>query len=303
MGFFNIVVYFMIGVAVVTLIFLIYAKRRMDKNEPVFGWRRKQYLEEQGNKQNNSSEKNKLKNSKEKDIKELLGIEDIRYGIFEKKNNEYSVVIATDFVNFDLLAESQRTSIILGYQSLFKVIRFPVQILGQAVRQDLRKEEKRWKENLKNLPPQTQEYNRNVINFIRQRSEKEFRIARRVYYIISYQYQPSRMGTLTPEQKENKIITELEMRARTVMGMLRRSRIESYVLDSLPAMEVLKRALNRDRMLANPIENVIEPGKEKLVGYITADVTSLPGYEQLVYDVEEVRDDVQLTEEEKERII
>lgn len=79
------------------------------------------------------------------------------------------------------------------------------------------------------------------------------------------------------------------MRARTVISMLKRARVEAELLDSLSAMEVMKRALNRDRMLFNPIESVIEDGKEKLSAYVTADVTTLPGYDKLVNDVEEVQ--------------
>lgn len=303
MAAFDIFIFIMMGVGVVTMIFLFFAKKRMDNNEPILGWRRKQYLQEQHQAQNGEThQKTKQKSKKvksEQSIKDLIGIKDIRYGIFEKEHNEYCVIIGTDSVNFDLLAEGSKSSIILGYQSLFRVIRFPVQILGQAVRQDLRKEEQRWKENLELGTSQTKDYNNKVIEHIKNRSEKEFRISRRVFYVLSYQYETSRMGALTPEQKEKKIMTELYMRARTVIGMLRRSRIESGLLDSLSAMEVLKRSLNRDRMLSNPIENVVMPGKEKLSAYVTADVTTLPGYEELVYDVEEVREDVRITEEEE----
>ncbi len=255
----------------------------MDNNEPVIGWRRKQFLQEQDQQQSSRS-----KSKEEQSIKELTGIKDIRYGIFEKDRNEYSVIISTDFVNFDLLSDSSKASIILGYQSLFKVIRFPIQILGQAVRQDLRKDVQRWNKNLEKCNPQTKAYNQQVIDDIKEKSEKEFRITRKVYYVITYQYEVSRLGALTPEQKEKKIMTELYMRARTVIGMLRRAGVDAYLLDSLHAMEVMKRAVNRDRMLFNPIEDVVK--KEKLSLYVTADVTSLPGYEDLVYDVEEVKE-------------
>lgn len=280
---FDIFVYISMGLFVVTLIFLFYAKKRMDNNEPVIGWRRKQFLQEQDQQQSSRS-----KSKEEQSIKELTGIKDIRYGIFEKDRNEYSVIISTDFVNFDLLSDSSKASIILGYQSLFKVIRFPIQILGQAVRQDLRKDVQRWNKNLEKCNPQTKAYNQQVIDDIKEKSEKEFRITRKVYYVITYQYEVSRLGALTPEQKEKKIMTELYMRARTVIGMLRRAGVDAYLLDSLHAMEVMKRAVNRDRMLFNPIEDVVK--KEKLSLYVTADVTSLPGYEDLVYDVEEVKE-------------
>lgn len=301
MGAFDIFIYIMIGIFVLSLIFLFYAKKRMDNNEPIFGWRRKQFLQEKG--QSAPTTGKKYKDMKtpagQISIKDLIGIKDIRYGIFERDKNEYCVIVASDSVNFDLLNESTQSSIILGYQSLFKVIRFPVQILGQAVRQDLRKDEKRYMKNLERCNPQTKDYNTRVIRHIKERSEKVFRVTRRVYYVVTFQYQVSRAGQLTPEQVEKRIIQELDMRSRVVMRMLKRARIESTVLDSLSAMEVMKRALNRDRMLSNPIESVVEEGKEKLSAFVTADVTTLPGFYDLVNDVGEVREFVQEVAQEK----
>ncbi|MDQ0255588.1 hypothetical protein J2S74_002970 [Evansella vedderi] len=303
MSIFDLFVYIMMGFGGVLLIFLVIAKKRMDNNEPVFGWQRKQYLEEQSGEQSSKAKpKIDKKDKNTETLKDLMEIKDIRYGIFEKTRNEYCLIISTDSVNFDLLNDGARSSIILGYQSLFRTIKFPVQILGQAVRQDLRKDERRFNENLKNANAETKDYNKKVFKHIKERSEKEFRVARKVYYIVTYVYQPSRMGQLTPEQKEKRIMQELSMRARTVTSMLRRAHIESYLLDSLQAMEVMKRAINRDRMIHTPIESVVEDGKEKLTAYITADVTSLPGYEDLVHDVEEVREIVRDFEEEKQAV-
>ncbi|WP_080869137.1 hypothetical protein [Aneurinibacillus migulanus] len=293
------------GLFVFLMIFLFFAKKRMDNNEPVFGWQRKQYLEEQGESGKTPKRKKSIKLSlfsRNKDIendltlKELIELEDIRYGVFEKKRNEFCVVIATDSVNFDLLNDSARASIILGYQSLYKAIRFPVQLIGQAVRQDMRKEEKRFMNNLETCNPQTQEYNKKVINHIKARSENEFRISRRMYYVIPYIYEVSRMAKLTSDQREKKIMQELWMRASIVMKLLKRARIEANLLDSVAAMEVLKRALNRDRMLSNPIESIVAEGKEKNFPFISADVTSLPGYEELINQWEEGNDDQQAEE-------
>jgi hypothetical protein len=295
MEIFDIFIYIMMGLFGVLMIFLFYAKKRIDNNEPVFGSQRKQFLAEQKAESNPVKINTALKGKERKEkngltMKDLLGVKDIRYGSFEKEKNEYCVIIGTDSVNFDLLNDHARTSIILGYQSLFRVIRFPVQILGQAVRQDLRRDEKRFAANLDKCNIQTKDYCNKVIQHIKERSEKEFRIARKVYYIVTYVYQTSRLAQLTPEQKEKKIIQELFMRAKTVTQMLKRSRIEAEILDSLSAMEVMKRAINRDRMLSNPIESVVEPGKEKISAFITADVTTLPGYEEIInVDLEEVR--------------
>jgi len=286
----------------IMLIFLFIAKRRMDRNEPIIGWQRKQHLQEVGESAVNSGKAAEKKQKKERQtMRDLIGIEDIRHGIFVKKNNEYCVIVATDSVNYDLLSAQARQAIILGYSSLFRVIRFPVQILGQAVRQDLRKEEQRWNSNLEKCNPQTRDYNLKVIKHIKDKSEKEFRISRKVYYVITYVPLPSKMGALKPEQREEMIRNELYLRAATVVGMLRQCEIHAELLDSLSAMEVMKRALNRDRMVINPIDSLITHGKEKLSAYITADVTTLPGYEDLVNDVEEVRKIVQAYEEEEAR--
>lgn len=280
----------------------------MERNEPVAGWRRKQFLEEQEEKETNEehdlkNEENKkpVKSAKKKNtsdketLQDLIGLEEIKYGIFHKANNEYSVIISTDFVNFDLLNASERTSIILGYQSLYRVINFPIQILGQAVRQDFRRDEERFYENIKKENAQTIDYNTRVIETIKQRTEHDFRISRRVFYVVSYIYEPSKMGKLNTEQKERRIVETIYQQANIVRKMLGRARIKSEVLESLEAMEVLKRAVNRERMLTMPIETLIEPGREKMTSFITADPDTLPNFEELVQDVEEAKDLVKNT--------
>ncbi|SDM31385.1 hypothetical protein SAMN05428961_11375 [Paenibacillus sp. OK060] len=300
----QIFIFCMMGFLALMLVFLMIAKKRMDKNEPIIGWQRKQHLEEVSagsvetqKKHLNKHEEKQLKKDRQ-DMKDLIGIEDIKQGIFVKRNNEYCVIVSTDSVNYDLLSAQARQSTILGYSSLFRVIRFPIQILGQAVRQDLRKEENRWKSNLEKCNSQTMDYNTKVINHIKNKSEKEFRISRKVYYVITYVPLPSKMGALKLEQREEMIRNELYQRAATVVGMLRQCEIHAELLDSLSAMEVMKRALNRDRMVINPIDDLVTHGREKLSSYITVDVTTMPGFEDLVYEVEEVRDYVQTSEKE-----
>jgi hypothetical protein len=294
-------IFFMMGFLAVMMFLLIMAKKRMDRNEPAFGWKRKQHMEEVGISQAASPSKADDKKAKKdrEDLKDLIGIEDIRHGIFQKKNNEYCLVITTDSVNYDLLSAQARQATILGYSSLFRVIRFPIQILGQAVRQDLRKEEQRWTNNLARCNAQTADYNQKVIQYIKNKSEKEFRISRKVYYVVTYIPQPSKMGALKPDQRDEMIRNELYQRAGTVVGMLRQCEVYSEILDSLGAMEVMKRALNRDRMVIHPIDDLITHGREKLSTYITADVTTLPGFDELVYESEEVRQIVQAVQEQE----
>lgn len=295
----DIFMFILFGFMVLFSIFVFFAKQRRDRNEPVFGWQRKQHLQETG--QLGQDVKKKGKDSKKgvETLKDLVGIEKIEYGIFRKKHNEFCVVVEADSVNYDLLSEGARQGIIMGYNSLFRVIKFPIQILGQAVTQDLRKEELRFKENLAKANEHVRDYNQRVIKHIKNRSEVEFRVTRKVYYVIPFVPQPSRMGALTPEKRDDMIRSNLQQRAWTIISMLRQCEIEARVLDSLRAMEVVKRALNRDRMLAHPIDRVIED--EKLASYVTWDFTSVPGYEDLVNDVEEVRSVVEeiLAEEEE----
>lgn len=305
---FDIIIIVSLIFSLVLLGFLFVARKRMERNEPVAGWRRKQFLEEQEEKETNEehdlkNEENKkpVKSAKKKNtsdketLQDLIGLEEIKYGIFHKANNEYSVIISTDFVNFDLLNASERTSIILGYQSLYRVINFPIQILGQAVRQDFRRDEERFYENIKKENAQTIDYNTRVIETIKQRTEHDFRISRRVFYVVSYIYEPSKMGKLNTEQKERRIVETIYQQANIVRKMLGRARIKSEVLESLEAMEVLKRAVNRERMLTMPIETLIEPGREKMTSFITADPDTLPNFEELVQDVEEAKDLVKNT--------
>lgn len=294
----DIFMFALFGFMVLFSIFIFFAKQRRDRNEPVFGWQRKQYLQETGGPTNNGKPSSKKSSEKgTESLKDLIGIEKIEYGIFRKKHNEYCVIVEADSVNYDLLSDGARQGIIMGYNSLFKVMKFPVQILGQAVTQDLRKEEFRFKENLSKTNENVRDYNQRVIKHIKNRSEVEFRVTRKVYYVIPFVPQPSRMGALTPEKRDEMIRSNLQQRAWTIISMLRHCEIESRILGSLKAMEVIKRALNRERMLAHPIDRVVED--EKLSSYVTWDFTTVPGYEDLVNDVEEVRSVVEKHLEEE----
>lgn len=298
----DIFMFILFGFMVLFSIFIFFAKQRKDRNEPIFGWQRKQHLQETGQLTNEGQKKGK--NGKEKkgeeSLKDLVGIEKIEYGIFRRKHNEFCVVVESDSVNYDLLSDGARQGIIMGYNSLFKVIKFPIQILGQAVSQDLRKEELRFKENLAKANDHVRDYNHRVIKHIKNKSEVEFRVTRKVYYVIPFVPQPSRMGSLTPDKRDEMIRSNLQQRAWTIISMLRQCEVEARILDSLRAMEVVKRALNRDRMLAHPIDRVVED--EKLSSYVTWDFTTVPGYEDLVNNVEEVRSVVEdIIEEEEER--
>ncbi len=291
---FDIFISFMIVFLIVMLVTVFVAKRRMDNNEPIWGWKRKQFLSEQngedGTFYQNSEPKQKQKNGKEDSLKDLIGLKDIRYGVFEQSKNVYSLVLSTDDVNFDLLNQSEQLSIITGYQSLFKVINFPLEVLGQAVRQDFRKDEERFLVNLETANPQTRDYNLKVIAHIKQRTTEDFRITNRVYYIVSYVYETSKMGKLTPDQKERKIMESIYQQALIVKKMLSRAKVSSDVLGSLEGMEVLKRSMNRERMIINPIEGVVAEGQEKITSFITADTETLPGLDQFIQDFEEARE-------------
>ncbi|MCY9665744.1 hypothetical protein M5X11_12340 [Paenibacillus alginolyticus] len=295
----DIFMFILFGFMILFCIFVFFAKQRRDRNEPIFGWQRKQHLQETGQLTEGGKKKNAKDNGMET-LKDLIGIEKIEYGIFRKKHNEFCVVVEADSVNYDLLSEGARQGIIMGYNSLFRVIKFPIQILGQAVTQDLRKEELRFKENLSKANEHVRDYNNRVIKHIKNKSEVEFRVTRKVYYVIPFVPQPSKMGSLTPEKRDDMIRSNLHQRAWTIISMIRQCEIEARVLDSLKAMEVVKRAINRDRMLAHPIDSVVED--EKLSSYVTWDFTTVPGYEDLVNNVEEVRTVVEnIVEEEEER--
>lgn len=291
----------LLGIMGCTLIFTLYAKKKRDANEPLF---KKVPKDESSPQSTANKNKSAAKSKGSMTIKELLGIEHIEKGIFHKQNNEYAVVIEASFVNYDLLSDGSKQGILLGYQSFWRVVKFPVQILGQSVSQDMRKEEIRFKKNLKETNAEIQKYNDSIISTIKKRSEHEFRVTKKVYYLVAFNPLMSKIsGSLSPEKKKELIEMNLQQRAWTVISMLRQSHVEAGILDSLRAMEVVKRSLNRDRMLYNPIEDVVL--QEKLATHITWDFTTVPGFEDIVQDVEEVRDVVQeiiSNQEEKENV-
>lgn len=313
----NIFVGFNLLLLALSLVGVVIAKKRMDRNEPVFGWRRKQFLAEQaegeaGGKQANTE---KTANKREKKdleddgnhetIKDLLEVKQIEYGIIHKERNEYCIALSSDFVNFDLLKPSEQIGILQGYQQLHNVVNFPVQILAQAVRQDFRKERVRFEGNLKKCNPQTRKYNMDVIDHIQSRTMDDFRITLKIYYIVNYNYEPSRMAELTQEQKKIRIIEELYLRGNIIRRALTRAKVDAEIMDSIHALEMLKRSMNRDRMVLHPIEDVAE--KEKMAAFVTMDPTTIPGFEDLVHDAEEatyiVKDEETIQEEENRQAV
>lgn len=266
----------------------------MDRNEPVFGWKRKQFLEEQknGGAVTSSNSENKSTPTKEdkehESILELMELKKIEHSVIERERNEHLVVLSSDFVNFHLLQDRERIAILEGYQQVFNVINFPVHLQAQAVRQDFSKDRHRFEQNLSRVNVHAANYNRDVLDHIQNVTEKNFRITLRIYYIVKYIYEPSKMAKLNKAQKEKNIIDNIGLRAEIVRRALRRAKVEATILGSVEAAEVLKRALNRDRIVLHPIEDLQE--KEKLSAFVTMDFSTIPDFENFVNNVEEAID-------------
>lgn len=290
MNILDLLVFFSIFAIVIVLIFLMIAKKRMDRNEPVFGWKRKQYLEEQKNDAPSTSlNENKSTPTKEdkeyESILDLLELKKIENCVVERERNEHVVVLSSDFVNFHLLQDRERLSILEGYQQLFNVINFPIHLQAQAVRQDFSKDRLRFEKNLSQVNEHAANYNRDVLDHIQTVTEKNFRITLRIYYIVKYIYEPSKLAKLNKAQREKNIVDNIGLRAEIVRRALRRAKVDATILNSVEAAEVLKRALNRDRIVLHPIEDVQE--KEKLNEFVTMDFSTIPDLERLVNNLEE----------------
>lgn len=289
----DLLVLFCVIAIVAVFLLLMVAKKRMDRNEPVFGWKRKQFLEEQENGSSPTSNTERKVDTTHEDkehesILDLLELKKIEQGVVERERNEHLVVLSSDFVNFHLLQDRERIAILEGYQQLFNVINFPVQLQAQAVRQDFTKDRHRFEQNLSRVNDHAANYNRDVLDHIQTVTEKNFRITLRIYYIVKYIYEPSKMAKLNKAQREKNIIDNIGLRAEIVRRALRRAKVDATILSSVEAAEVLKRALNRDRIVLHPIEDVQE--KEKLSAFVTMDFSTIPDFENLVNNLEEAMD-------------
>lgn len=289
----DLLVLFCVIAIIAVFLLLMVAKKRMDRNEPVFGWKRKQFLEEQKNGGSTTSNTEMKVDTTQEDkehesILELLELKKIEQGVVERERNEHLVVLSSDFVNFHLLQDRERIAILEGYQQLFNVINFPVQLQAQAVRQDFTKDRHRFEQNLSRVNLHAANYNRDVLDHIQTVTEKNFRITLRIYYIVKYIYEPSKMAKLNKAQREKNIIDNIGLRAEIVRRALRRAKVDATILSSVEAAEVLKRALNRDRIVLHPIEDVQE--KEKLSAFVTMDFSTIPDFENLVNNLEEAMD-------------
>ncbi|MBX8945956.1 hypothetical protein [Lysinibacillus sp. K60] len=289
----DLLVLFCVLAIIAVFLLLMVAKKRMERNEPVFGWKRKQFLEEQKNGGSPTSNTEMKVDTTQEDkehesILDLLELKKIEQGVVERERNEHLVVLSSDFVNFHLLQDRERIAILEGYQQLFNVINFPVQLQAQAVRQDFTKDRHRFEQNLSRVNVHAANYNRDVLDHIQTVTEKNFRITLRIYYIVKYIYEPSKMAKLNKAQREKNIIDNIGLRAEIVRRALRRAKVDATILSSVEAAEVLKRALNRDRIVLHPIEDVQE--KEKLSAFVTMDFSTIPDFENLVNNLEEAMD-------------
>lgn len=272
-----------------TLVFMVIAKKRKDRNEPIFGWKRRQYLQELAG--DTTAQKTKedvaeAKRRKEQEsILELMELKNLEHGVVERERNEHFIVLSTDFVNFSLLQPGERVAILEGYQQLFNMINFPIQLLAQAVRQDFAKDRFRFEQNLKKCNEAARAYNMDVIDHIERVTERDFRITLRIYYVIKYIYEPAKLAKLSKEQREQHILDNVVGRGEIVRRALARAKVKAKVCNTLEAAEVLKRALNRERMVLHPIETIVDEGK--LAPYITMDLSTLPDFEKFVQNVEE----------------
>lgn len=244
------------------IVFLIWSKRRIDRNEPILGSvkRSKNLLK--------AKETDTIRNPQS--IHALLDIENVQYGIVQKGRNEYCLVLSTDSVNYDLLTDTGKQSTILGYEQLFKILDFPIQIVIQAVRQDSRNDIKRYREHSHEFGSQVSAFCEGIIEYIEGITLRESRIVKRVYYIISYVYEPSSTTKmLHDEDRMYRVMQEMNTRAIQVKSMLKRAHIQANQLTSLKAIEVIRRTLNRDRTLAARLKDV--ESQEMLALYVTSD--------------------------------
>ena len=287
MNIIDIMMYFSMCLLVFGGIFMIVIKLRMNRNEPLFGWKRRQYLAEKrsGVTKTEANEEKTVDRSNQDSISQLLQVEDLEYGIIKRENNEYVMILHTEFVNFELLQNSEQLSILEGYQSVFKTINFPIQLLAQAVRQDFKKERQRMEGNLHDVNVYAQSYNHDVLNHIQIITEKEFRITLRLFYCVKYIYEPSKMAQLSKDQREQHINESIYARAEILRRALIKAKVHSRILSTLEAAEVLKRPLNRDRMILHDIESISTEGK--LAPFVTMDINSLPDLENLLQSLEE----------------
>jgi hypothetical protein len=242
--------------------FLIWSKKRMDRGEPLFGWKRRQYLQETEGMPPDWK-------YPVQSLQALLGLKDIKYGIIEKNKNEYAVVLSTESVNYELLSDAGKFSTLTGYEQLFKVLSFPIQIVIQAVRQDSRKEIERFNKSANEMGESVAHYVEGILNYIREITWEESRIVKRVYYVIPYYYEPSQNAQIRSEDRMYRIMRELSTRAIQVKNLLKRAQIRSSLLGSLEALEVVRRSMNRDRTLAALVDDLEK--REMLSQFVTSE--------------------------------
>ncbi|MFW5702553.1 MAG: hypothetical protein ACOCXP_01150 [Candidatus Dojkabacteria bacterium] len=127
---------------------------------------------------------------------EHLDIEDVIDDLVVLKNGNISLVIETDSLNFELLAEEEQDARILSFASLLNSVKFPMQIVIRTERADLndyldRLNQYREKEQSEALKRQMEIY----IKFIRNLTVKTDVLNKRFFVVIPKRFVVSKKSS------------------------------------------------------------------------------------------------------------
>ena len=137
---------------------------------------------------------------------QFLEVQDIREGILLLKNNSIRGILMVSSINFALKSEEEQTAIIYAFQSFLNSLDFPVQIIIQSRRLDIRPYlallEEQYKKQLNDLMKiQTREY----IEFVKKFTESTNIMTKS--FFITVPYEPDivnvKSSSFNPFQKQS----------------------------------------------------------------------------------------------------
>lgn len=196
----------------------------------------------------------------------FVPIKEIRDGIILLKDGGYRGVLICSAINFGLKSEEEQHAIIMGFQSFLNILDFPIQILINSRKMDLRPylaflAEKTSDQKTELMKIQLREY----IEFIHSFAEQTNIMTKSFYVIVSYSPNASAasaMGFLRHDSAEKKNIADeatfeenraqLEQRLSLVAAGLMGTGVRAAPLNTEETIELLYRSFNPGE-LENPI--------------------------------------------------
>jgi hypothetical protein len=198
----------------------------------------------------------KMRKTNRYSTQSFLDFTDVRQGLIQLTQSEYTMVLEVSAINFDLKSPEEKAAVIAGYRDFLNSLHFPIQINARSemLRLDgyfsgLKKREEM--ETSEVLKEQLLQYRRFVQELITNRN-----ILARRYYLILNWLAPNKKGS-SQEGWLDEALRHLSDRRVTVENGLRRIGLSVHQLTDEELLALLKKSYggHQNQSVSTPVRD------------------------------------------------